>query len=211
MKSRINALLARLRHLYGEAIEGRAFCDTAPVMERYWACQAGIGWKGKNQQLIIPKAGSAFFLGELFLNVETEYDAPIENRCGTCRKCIEACPTGALSEENGLDARRCLSYLTIENRGEIPAEWSEKMGTTLYGCDRCQQACPHHRYAEPTEVDEFSPSAQFLAMKPTDWAQLTVEQYRQLFKGSAVKRAKYEGLVRNIRCVLENVTHSSEE
>ena len=179
----------------------RVFCDTAPILERYWAVQAGLGWIGRNHQLIVPHAGSMFFLGEIFCEEEVDaYDKPISSKCGSaCRKCLDACPTGALREDGQLDARRCLSYLTIENRGDIPEWAAEKMDDCFYGCDRCQLACPWNAHAEPTTVEEFRPSQALLDMDMDKWRNLTIEQYRTLFKGSAVKRAKYEGLMRNIK------------
>lgn len=173
--------------------------DTVPILDRYWAYRAGLGWIGKNGCLIIPHAGSFFFLAEILTDIELEYDTPIENHCGNCHQCLDACPTGAL-QPHTLDARKCLSYLTIEHRGDFPDNdlVAKATGKGIYGCDRCQLACPHNRFAQPTCVSEFAPSQAFLSMRPDDWKQLTVEQYRTLFKGSAVKRAKYEGLIRNI-------------
>ena len=193
----------------------RAFCDSAPVLERYWAVKAGIGWTGRNHQLIIPQGGSMFFLGELFLDIELEYDEPMKSWCGNCTRCVDACPTGAISfaKEYGttadlrttdFDSNKCLSYQTIENRGEIPSDIAEKMGHTIYGCDCCQKCCPWNRLAVPNTIEEFQPSDQLLSMTRQDWKQLSEEQYRSLFKKSAVKRAKYEGLMRNIRAVENN-------
>lgn len=193
-------------------------CDTVPILDRYWAQKAGLGWIGKNSNLIIPHAGSFFFLCEILVDVELEYDAPISNHCGTCTRCLETCPTQALRVPYYIDARKCLSYLTIEHRGEFPPEANIQMlnasqsenghakgkcmnGTYIYGCDRCQLACPYNQFAEPTKIKEFTPSDEFLNMSPSDWQNLTVEQYRALFKGSAVKRAKYEGLIRNMELV----------
>ncbi len=181
----------------------RCFCDTAPVHERYWAVQAGLGWIGRNRQLIIPNAGSMFFLGELFLDVEAEYDTPMPSRCGHCHACIDACPTGALGETlSGFDAYSCLSYQTIENRGDLSASAVRAMGDYIYGCDRCQQACPWNRFAQPGSEPSLWPKDELLAMTKADWQSLSVDVYRQLFKGSAVKRAKYEGLMRNINAAL---------
>lgn len=188
----------RLQELM-EAIgaEGRCFVDTAPVHERYWAWRAGLGWIGRNRQLILPGLGSSVFLGELFILQEADrYDEPREGDCGGCNRCIAACPSGALSAE-GLDARRCLSYLTIEHRGTFPT--GTRLGDTFYGCDCCQMVCPHMRQARPTEELAFQPSEALLAMTTQDWQSLSVERYQQLFRGSAVKRAKYDGLVRNIQ------------
>ena len=178
----------------------RAFSDSAPVLERYWAMKAGLGFIGKNHQLIIPGMGSQFFLGELFVDIELEPDAPCRQHCGNCHRCIDACPTEALEEE-GFRGGLCLSYLTIENRGDIPEEAAQKMGETFYGCDRCQQVCPWNANAKPTAEPLLQPTSELLSMKDEDWQQLSVEQYRKLFKGSAVKRAKYEGLMRNIKAI----------
>ena len=170
--------------------------------------KAGLGFIGKNHQLIIPGMGSQFFLGELFVDIELESDAPCQQRCGSCHRCLDACPTGALSlapsgAERGtsFSSSLCLSYLTIENRGDIPEEAAQKMGETFYGCDRCQQVCPWNAKAQPTDEPLLQPTDELLSMKEEDWQQLSVEQYQQLFKGSAVKRAKYEGLMRNIKAI----------
>lgn len=208
MKDKLRRLAEVVRaHPDGAAIrECRVFCDTAPVLERYWAQQAGLGWTGRNHQLIIPGAGSMFFLGELFLDVELCYDLPMASRCGRCHACVDACPTKALqlTADGDFRAGRCLSYLTIENRGDIPPEAARAMEDTIYGCDRCQKACPWNRFARPTTEPLLQPRPELLAMTRTDWQHLSIDEYRLLFKGSAVKRAKYEGLMRNIRAVEQN-------
>ncbi len=204
MKERLHKILDFIAETTGNPQPGRAFCDTAPVDEHYWAWRTGLGWLGRNTQLIIPQAGSYFFIGTLILTEEVDrYDAPQPNRCGTCMRCLETCPTGALSEK-GIDARRCLSYLTIEHREALP-DFAQKAlreandtSQCFYGCDRCQDVCPHNRFAKPTCCTEFRPSLALLNQTKDDWRHLTVENYRLLFKGSAVKRAKYEGLQRNI-------------
>lgn len=199
MKQRLHELAASFLEPDDEY---RAFVDTAPVLERYWAEQAGIGWTGRHHQLIIPHAGSMFFLGELFLTIELPPDAPMQNRCGTCQRCLQACPTQAIypqGEKTGFDANRCLSYQLIENRGELSAEVKQKMGNNIYGCDLCQRACPWNKFAKPNQTPEFQPAEALMNMTRKDWEHLTIEDYRTLFKGSAVKRAKYEGLMRNIR------------
>ena len=179
--------------------EIRVFVDTAPVLERYWAQRAGLGWIGKNHQLIIPRAGSMFFLGEIFLPYEFDsYDCPMPSRCGNCRRCIEACPTCAITDEWGFDSEKCLSYQLIENRGELSEQAKQSMGSTIYGCDRCQTACPWNKFATPNTTPEFQPKSELLAMTKADWHNLTIDEYRALFKGSAVKRVKFDGLKRNI-------------
>lgn len=201
---------AKLQQLFGyinnhlTTVSGRIFCDTAPVLERYWAQQAGLGWIGKNTQLILPGAGSHFFLGELFLDIELSYDTPAKDRCGSCTRCLKSCPTHALEEPHVLNANKCLSYLTIEHRGEIPADHASAMGNRIYGCDQCQSSCPWNRFAYANHTPELQPSETFLTMQPQDWRNLSEEQYRVIFKGSAVKRAKYAGLMRNIRAQEEN-------
>ena len=190
----------------------RAFCDTAPVLERYWAQRAGLGWIGRNHQLIIPHAGSMFFLGELFVTDALHYDSPTPNRCGRCHACLDACPTSSLinnqssviNHQSSFISNRCLSYLTIEHRGPIPPLSSIiNNQSSIYGCDICQLACPWNRFAVPTTEPAFQPSDALLSMTKEKWHHLTEEQYRLLFKGSAVKRAKYEGLMRNINMMKE--------
>lgn len=205
LRTRLNALLAELAEQAGmpPGELGRGFCDTGPVDERYWAVRCGLGWQGRNAQLIIPGLGSYFFLAELLLTLPADaYDEPRSGGCGGCDACLAACPTGALDGRCGLDARRCLSYLTIEHRGSLPSGTGRQMGRCFYGCDRCQQVCPHNRHAAATRVPEFRPSPEFLAMTPEAWAALSPDDYRRLFRGSAVKRAKYEGLRRNVEAVI---------
>lgn len=204
VKTMLRQLMAAM-HLE-EGTDGRCFVDTAPIDEKYWAQQCGLGWKGRNSQLIIPGAGSYFFLGELVLVHEADaYDRPMPSRCGTCRRCLDACPAHALLGNGELDARRCLSYLTIEHRGPLPDGTGSLMGNCFYGCDRCNDACPwNHRFASPTTVPEFLPRPSILSMTPDDWQHLTVDQYRSLFRQSAVKRAKFEGLMRNVQAITES-------
>lgn len=203
MKEKLQTLLETIQKQYPDAsVTGRCFCDTAPVLERYWAWQCGLGWIGRNKQLIIPHAGSTYFLGEIFLNQEVDYyGVPMADRCGNCLRCIEHCPTKALTLHKGLDARKCLSYLTIENRGEIPVEAATRMNPYVYGCDRCQQVCPHLKFAVPTHEKDFAPTPELLSMDWEAWKELTPESYRKVFKGSAVKRAKFSGLQRNVNAL----------
>ena len=197
MREKMNALFSYINEQICP-VNGRVFCDTAPVLDRYWAWRAGLGWIGKNTQLIIPRAGSTFFLGELFLDIELDYDTPQKNRCGNCNRCQQACPTQAFEAPYKLNATKCLSYLTIESRSEIPPQYASKMDGRIYGCDECQRVCPWTRFATPCTTPELQPSQDFMLMSKEDWHTLTEEQYRTLFKGSAVKRAKYSGLLRNI-------------
>ncbi len=201
----VKAMLRSLMVALGlsEGTDGRCFVDTAPVDEKYWAVQAGLGWRGRNSLLIIPGGGSYFFLGELILIDEADvYDSPITPRCGHCTRCIDACPTQALRGDGTMDARRCLSYLTIEYRGDLPDGTGKQMGDCIYGCDRCAEACPYNaRFPRPTEIDALRPRAALKEMSDADWRTLTVERYREIFRKSAVKRAKYEGLMRNIAAV----------
>ena len=180
------------------APEARAFTDSAPLLERYWAWKAGLGWIGKNTNLIIPGKGSFFFLGEIVTTLELDYDSPQENRCGDCRRCLDACPTGAVESAGHLNANKCISYLTIEHKGDIPSELASRLGDRLYGCDTCQEVCPWNRFAVPTREEAFTPSPAFLSFKKEDLADFTREDYNRIFARSAVKRAKYEGLIRTI-------------
>lgn len=203
MKARLNQLAETLSAGVEEKVGYRVFCDTAPVLERYWAWRCGLGWIGKNTQLIVPRAGSAFFLGEIiFDRLFDAYDHPVKSRCGTCTRCLDTCPTGALVGPYTLDAARCLSYLTIEHRGDtLPPDAARAMGKCVYGCDRCQQACPWMRFARPTEVPEFRPKPEFLRLDHAALQSLSIDDYRHIFRGSAVKRAKYEGLMRNVQAM----------
>lgn len=201
VKDKLHQLLTYMKILVPE-VQGRAFCDTAPLLERYWAVKAGLGFIGRNRTLIIPGKGSYFFLGVLAVDIELQesaYEGPLS--CGDCKRCFVACPTGALAEE-GIDCRRCLSYLTIEHRGEMPDEYGKKLGNRIYGCDSCQRACPHNRNAEPTAEPAFTLPDEVASLTCEEWAQLTPERYHMLFKNSAIGRAGYEGLMRNISCLL---------
>lgn len=198
IRHKLQKLLLRLQEYY-PTLSGRAFCDTGSVLERYWAWKAGLGWIGKNTQLIIPHAGSCFFLGELFINAQADiYDQEQPNRCGNCSQCLEICPTGALEAPYTLNANRCISYLTIENKGEISPQFTSSIKDTIYGCDYCQKVCPWNRFATPCKTPELQPNEKVLEMKKTDWETLTEEKYKELFADSAIKRAKYSGLIRNI-------------
>lgn len=196
MKKKLAELFAFICRLSPDT-EGRCFVDTAPLLERYWARQAGLGFIGRNTQLIIPRKGSYFFLGAIVSTLALPPDKPQVNRCGSCRKCLDACPTEALSPDAGLDARRCISYQTIENKGELSPFVVSHLENRVYGCDTCQQICPYNHFASPAATPDFYPSPGFLQLDYERLQKLSVEQYRLIFKNSAVKRAKYEGLKRN--------------
>ncbi|MBP3252554.1 MAG: tRNA epoxyqueuosine(34) reductase QueG [Prevotella sp.] len=200
----IKQRLRQLATLLTDTTDDLKLCvDTVPILERYWAAKAGIGFIGRNRQLIIPGGGSMFFLGEIVTTALSDhYDAPLSQHCGRCRRCIDHCPTGALASDF-FNSERCLSYQTIENRGPLDPMAADKLGDCIYGCDRCQQVCPWNSNPLLSKEKAFQPSEALLAMRRSDWEQLTVDEYRRLFKGTAVKRAKYEGLMRNIRAAAE--------
>lgn len=196
IKDKLYTLLKSINNI--QAVKGRAFCDSAPILERFWAKKAGIGWIGRNHLLTIKGYGSYFFIGELLIDIELVYDTPYENNyCGKCNKCVEGCPTGALSSE-GFDARKCLSYLTIEHREELPENIGEKMKNIFYGCDCCLKACPHNKFSIPNKTPEFQPSEELKNMNFAKWHKLTKDEYKNLFAESAVERCGYEQLMRNI-------------
>ena len=180
-----------------QTFKSRVFVDSAPVLERYWAQKAGLGWIGRNRQLILPGAGSFFFLGILATDMELRPDAPCPNRCGKCQACVEACPTKALGDT--FDARRCVSYLTIEQKSPIPSAFSASIEPRIYGCDSCQTVCPWNRFARPTDEESFTPCERLRQMSDADWENLTESQFAELFADSAVQRAGYDGLKRNIQ------------
>ena len=198
VKDRLKSLLAFMQQEIGE-VNGRCFVDSAPVMERDWARKAGLGWNGRNTLTINPRRGSYFFLAEIICDLPLLYDDPIRDHCGTCRKCVDACPTEAISQEGYfLDASKCISYLTIELRDEIPSGFKEQMAGWMFGCDICQDVCPWNRFSKPHDTEEFEPHPDLLQMSKQDWQELTEEVFGLVFKKSAVKRVKYGGLKRNI-------------
>jgi len=169
------------------------------VLDRAWAKRAGIGWIGKNSNLINKKSGSFFFLAELIVDLELEYDNPFEtDHCGTCTKCIDACPTDAILSPYVIDANKCISYLTIELREEIDQGFKDKMDNWMFGCDVCQDVCPWNRFSAPHTEPLFKPNEQLLTMKREDWLDITEDVFKTIFKNSAVKRTKFKGLTRNI-------------
>jgi len=199
VKERLKALLAFMQEQFGD-IAGRCFVDSAPVLEREWARRAGIGWNGRHTLTIHPKRGSYFFLAEIICDLPLEYDDPIRDHCGTCRRCIDACPTEAISPTGYfLDASRCISYLTIELREAIPESFRGKMDNWMFGCDVCQDVCPWNRFAKRHEEPALEPHPDLLAMTKGDWMELTEEVFGRVFRKSAVKRAKYAGLQQNLQ------------
>ena len=199
VRRKLKALVSELKKEIGD-FNGRVFVDSAPVLERDWAKRSGQGWIGKNTLLIHPKKGSYFFLAEIILDVELEYDHPMRDHCGTCTKCIDACPTEAISPEGYvMDGGKCISYLTIELKSQIPASFKEQMDGWIYGCDICQEVCPWNRFSTPHQEPAFEMSDQLREMKKEDWLEMTEEVFDGLFSKSAVKRAGYAGLKRNIQ------------
>ena len=183
------------------AVTGRYFSDSAPVLERFWAAQAGLGFIGKNTLLIIPGKGSFFFLGELIIDIELDYDSPVSQNCGKCRRCLDACPTGAIEQPHRLNARKCISWQTIENRGEISPDIVPLLHNNVYGCDICQKVCPWNHYSRPHSTPELMPSEAFMALDLQQLRSMDEEDYRALFRHSAVKRAKFSGLKRNAEAI----------
>lgn len=197
-KKKILALFQWMQDEYGE-ISGRCFVDSAPVLERDWAKRSGLGWIGKHTLLLSKKKGSYFFLGEIICDLPLAPDAPVSDHCGTCTKCIDACPTDAISVEAQLiDGSKCISYLTIEKKGDLPVEFKNLMENYMFGCDICQDVCPWNRFSTMHEEEKFLPKEKLLGMSRKDWEEITMETFDELFLGTPVKRTKYEGLVRNI-------------
>jgi epoxyqueuosine reductase len=192
-------LLERIENQIGKLENTRVFVDSAPILDRAWAVRCGLGFIGKNTTLIQPKKGSFFFIGHLFLPIElAETGQTMANHCGRCTKCIDACPTGALESPFHIDARKCISYLTIEYKGSLEGHDPKTFKGWMYGCDICQDVCPYNKFSLPNMEPEFQPSEQLLAMCEDDWKNFTKTDFDTLFKHSAMQRAGYEGLKRNI-------------
>jgi epoxyqueuosine reductase len=205
IKEKLETLLNEIRGLYPRPVEGKVFVDSGPVLERELAGVAGIGWIGKNTHLISPERGSWFFLGELFLNIDLDYDRPIRDRCGQCTLCLKACPTGAFVGPFLLDARRCISYLTIELKGVIPLHLRSLMGNHVFGCDICQEVCPYNVKAIPTDEKIYSPREGLYAPELIPLLSLSEEDFRHRFRGSPILRAKRRGFLRNVAVALGNL------
>jgi len=202
IKDKLYLLLARIRDRIGE-VDGRVFVDSAPVMDKAWAAKAGLGWVGKNTNLIAKQVGSFFFIAEMILDLELAYDLPVADHCGSCTACIDACPTQALTAPYQIDGSKCISYATIELKNAIPDHFKGKMDGWMFGCDVCQTVCPWNRFSTPHNETAFAPKAELLELKRQDWEELTEETFKRVFQKSAVKRTKYSGLIRNIRFLKE--------
>ena len=205
IKSKLESLLEFVRGAYNERVKGRVFVDSGPVLERDFAGVAGIGWIGKNTHIISPEKGSWFFLGELFLSLPLAYDQPIRERCGRCDLCLKACPTGAFVGPYVLDARRCISYLSIELKGSIPLHLRPLIGNHIFGCDICQEICPYNVKALPSSEPSFAPREGLYAPDLISLLSLTAEEFRRRFHNSPIRRAKRRGLLRNAAVALGNL------
>ena len=202
VKDKLKILFERLQESVGD-IEGRVFVDSAPVMERAWAKKSGLGWIGKNSLLLNKTSGSFYFLAEIILDLELEYDGPVKDYCGTCTACMDACPTDAIAEPYVVDGSKCISYFTIELKEEIPTSVKGKFENWIFGCDICQDVCPWNRFSKPHQEAKFIPNAELSTMTASDWKEITTDVFQKIFKDSPVKRAKLKGLKRNIRFVVE--------
>jgi epoxyqueuosine reductase len=198
VKDKLHLFLQKINDEIG-AVAGRAFVDSAPVMDKAWAKKSGLGWIGKNANLINKGHGSFFFIAELIIDLELDADGPVKDYCGTCTACIDACPTDAIVEPYVVDGSKCISYLTIELRDAIPLEFKNKMTEWAFGCDICQDVCPWNRFSKPHQESRFEASDDFLGMKKNDWVEMTEEVFTQRFKKSPLSRAGYLGLIKNVR------------
>ncbi len=204
LKDKLRALMQYIQEEIGE-VEGRVFTDSAPVLERAWAKKSGIGWEGRHSLIIQKDKGSFFFLAEMILDLELDYDPPFTtDHCGSCTHCVEACPTEAILDNRMINASKCISYFTIELRDELPAEMRGKFQDWLFGCDICQDVCPWNKFSMPHNEPFFDPHPDLLNMTKRDWEEITEEVFRDIFKKSAVKRTKYSGLKRNIDFLLKD-------
>ncbi|MBC7694081.1 MAG: tRNA epoxyqueuosine(34) reductase QueG [Burkholderiales bacterium] len=200
IKEKLKEFLNTLKEQIGE-INGRAFVDSAPVLDKAWAKKSGLGWIGKNANLINKDKGSFFFIAELIIDLDLEYDGPIQDYCGTCTRCIDACPTEAIVGPYIVDGSKCISYLTIELKDAIPQEFKNKMDNWVFGCDVCQDVCPWNRFSEIHHEPQLKNTNGLLNYSSDEWNELSEELFSNVFKGSAVKRTKYKGLKRNLEFI----------
>lgn len=200
VKDKLKTLLENIQQGVGE-IHGRAFVDSAPVMERAWAQRGGLGWIGKNSLLLNREMGSFFFIAELIIDIELEYDQAIKDYCGTCTACMDACPTNAITEPYVVDGSKCISYFTIELKEAIPSEVKGKFENWIFGCDICQDVCPWNSFSKPNAEERFTPAPEIEKMSRQEWTEITADVFKKVFEKSAVKRTKFLGLKRNISFV----------
>lgn len=202
IKDKLFELLSCIEAEIGQ-VTGRAFVDSAPILEKAWAAKGGLGWVGKHSNLLTKSVGSFYFLAELILDLELEYDVPTTNHCGTCTACVDACPTQAIVEPYVVDGSKCISYFTIELKNEIPESVKGQWEDWIFGCDICQDVCPWNRFSKPVEESRFDPQPEFLEMNKSEWKEITESVFTKMFSKSALKRAKYSGLIRNIKFLSE--------
>lgn len=202
IKSKLKELLHSIQEHIGE-VGGRAFVDSAPVLDKAWAAKSGLGWVGKNSNLLSKQVGSFFFIAELIVDIELEYDTPVTDHCGSCTACLDACPTQAIIEPYVVDGSKCISYFTIELKDNLPNELKGSFDNWAFGCDVCQDVCPWNRFSKPHREPLFNPHPDLLSMTKKDWEEITEDTFRKVFKNSAVKRTKFEGLKRNINFLKE--------
>lgn len=203
LKRKLKEMVKLMAAEFGD-IEGRVFVDSAPVMERAWAAKAGLGWIGKHSLLLNRQQGSFFFIAEIISDLELEEDGPTTDHCGTCTACIDACPTDAIVNNKVVDSNKCISYLTIELKDEIPSSFKNDMEGWIFGCDICQDVCPWNKFSSPQALDEFQPSEDFIGMHKNEWEDLTEEVFKDIFKKSAVKRAGYLKFKKSIQFCKED-------
>ena len=203
IKEKLKELLAFMQEEIGD-IHGRAFVDSAPVLDRAWAKKSGLGWIGKNGNLINPKTGSFFFIAELIVDIDLEVDAPMKDYCGTCTKCMDACPTDAILTSQVVDGSKCISYFTIELKESIPDEYKSKMENWAFGCDICQDVCPWNRFSKPHQVNNFNPTKGFLEMTKNDWEEITEDVFKEKFKESPLLRPGLEKIKNTIQFISRN-------
>ncbi|RYH73531.1 tRNA epoxyqueuosine(34) reductase QueG [Flavobacteriaceae bacterium 144Ye] len=198
IKDKLKQLLHFIQDEIGE-VSGRAFVDSAPVLDKAWAAKSGLGWIGKHSNLLTQKVGSFYFIAELIIDLELDYDSPTTDHCGSCTACIDACPTEAIVKPYVVDGSKCISYLTIELKDNIPSDFKNKTDDWMFGCDVCQDVCPWNRFSKPHNEPLFNPHPELLEMTKKDWDEITEDTFKKVFKKSAVKRTKYSGLTRNIK------------
>ena len=197
VKRKLKSLLQYIQEEIGE-VNGRAFVDSAPVLDKAWAVRSGLGWMGKHSNVLTKKAGSFYFIAELIIDLDLGYDTPVTDHCGSCTACIDACPTQAIVDPYVVDGSKCISYFTIELKDELPSSYKGKFDDWMFGCDVCQDVCPWNRFSKSHNEPLFNPDDRLLNYDKQDWQEITQEVFSEIFRKSAVKRTKFEGLKRNI-------------